>query len=182
MDLGGCVIHRFEADATIDAFDCGDKDLNDFIKHDAANYAKQKLAYSYVMLKDSKVIAYFSLANDRISVDGFETATQFNRFRRHYFVNAKRRRVYPAAKLCRLAVDVGYRGCRIGSSLLNMVKVVLSCSSKSACRFLTVDAYQDVVEFYHKNGFVCFNENDISQRQTIPMYFDLCDYQDFKIA
>jgi hypothetical protein len=52
-----------------------------------------------------QVIAYFSLANDKITITDFPDKNAFNRFRRKRFVNQKRLKSYPAVKICRFAVD-----------------------------------------------------------------------------
>lgn len=51
-------------------FDCGDEDLNDFILNEAKLYRKELLAVSYVLeqVESHLVHAYFSMANDRISL------------------------------------------------------------------------------------------------------------------
>lgn len=43
--------------------------------------------------KNKQVLAYFSLANDRVSLSDFDNKTEFNRFRKHRFVNEKRLKV-----------------------------------------------------------------------------------------
>ena len=54
-----------------ESFNCGDTDLNDFILHEAPLYREALLAVSYVAKIDNRVIAYFSLANDRVSLGDF---------------------------------------------------------------------------------------------------------------
>lgn len=73
----------------VSEFDCGDEDLNDFITNDAPLYRMNLLATTYVLenKNSGKVVAYFSVANDRISIKDFPSNTDFNRFRRHKFVN-----------------------------------------------------------------------------------------------
>jgi len=61
------------------------------------------------------IAAFFSLANDRVSLSDFENKTEFNRFRRRRFVNEKRITSYPATKLCRLGVNLSAKGAGIGS-------------------------------------------------------------------
>lgn len=39
--------------------------------------------------KTGELAAYFSLANDKISITDFESKTDFNRFRKQKFVNEK---------------------------------------------------------------------------------------------
>lgn len=99
-------IRRLGKGETVSAFDCGDDDLNDFILNEAMRYRQARLAITYVIeLKNSdEVVGFFSLANDRVSVSDFENKTEFNRFRKKRFINEKRLKSYPAAKICRLGV------------------------------------------------------------------------------
>ena len=101
------LIRRLDENESVAEFNCGDEDLNEFIQRDVIDYRKALLAVSYILQhrQTGKVAAYFSLANDRISIDDFPSNTDFNRFRKHRFVQQKRMRSYPAAKLCRLGVD-----------------------------------------------------------------------------
>ena len=110
--------------------------------------------------KNKQVLAYFSLANDRVSLSDFDNKTEFNRFRKHRFVNEKRLKSYPASKVCRLGVDISAKGMRIGSYLIDFIKSYFLMDNKTGCRFLTVDAYAGAVPFYLKNGFIPLNDQD----------------------
>ena len=70
-------------------FTCGDSDLDDFFKNDSLHYSVQKLATSYVVEGEDALLAYFSIANDSISIEDFYKSSSFNRFRKR-FANAKR--------------------------------------------------------------------------------------------
>lgn len=167
-------IRKIGIDEQIESFDCGDADLNDFILHESQLYRKALLAVSYVLERndDKSVCAYFSLANDRISIEDFENNTAFNRFRRRRFVNEKRLKSYPAAKICRLAVSSQYRGEHIGSFILNFIKSSFVTDNKTGCRFLTVDAYRQTLPFYSVNHFIPLNEED-ADAGTRLLFFDL---------
>ncbi|MDE6369616.1 MAG: GNAT family N-acetyltransferase, partial [Muribaculaceae bacterium] len=88
------------------AFDCDDEDLNDFLLNESNLYRNALLSVTYVVEeKETKeILAYFSLSNDKVSISDFESKSEFNRFRRHKFVNEKRLRSYPAIKIGRLAI------------------------------------------------------------------------------
>lgn len=58
---------RLTDDYPLDAFDCGDDDLNDFLLNDAKSFQKRQIAYTYILEEDGKVLAYFCLLNDKIS-------------------------------------------------------------------------------------------------------------------
>lgn len=168
-------IRKLQPGDTVSAFDCGDSDLNEFILKEAMLYREALLAVTYVLEDERQnTLAYFSLANDRISLSDFETKTEFNRFRRHKFVNEKRIKSYPAAKICRLAVGNSEKGMHLGSYLIDFIKSYFVEDNKTGCRFLTVDAYADAVPFYLKNDFIPLNDDD-KEEPTRLLFFDLND-------
>lgn len=169
-------VRKLSAVERIDNFNCGDADLNDFIMNEAAAYRKALLAVTYIFEEKStnRVVAFFSLANDKVSLSDFENKTEFNRFRKMRFVNEKRLKSYPVAKLCRLGVDVSIKGQSIGTILLKFIKSYFVVENKTGCRFLTVDAYANAVPFYLKNGFVPLNDANKTD-DTRLLYYDLKD-------
>ena len=92
-------VHKMDENESVATFDCGDEDLNGFILTDAPLYRKEKLAVTYIVTEKAdrnKVVAFFSLSNDRISISDFDNKTKYNRFSRR-FNNHKRLKSYPAA-------------------------------------------------------------------------------------
>lgn len=156
------------------SFNCEDEDLNDFILNEASLYRSALLSVTYIVEdKLSKdVIAYFSLSNDKISISDFESKTDFNRFRKHKFVNEKRLRSYPAIKIGRLAIAKSVQHQSIGTYLLEFISDYFLVDNKSGCRFVTVDAYVDAIPFYIKNSYQFLNSDD-EDKKTRVMYFDL---------
>ena len=166
-------------DETVKSFDCGDADLNDFILNEAGPYSEALLAVTYVFEtaddeKHEHIAAYFSLANDRVSMSDFPNKTEFNRFRRRRFVNEKRLKSYPAAKICRLAVNQNLKGLHLGEFLVRAIKSFFLADNKTGCRFLTVDAYAAAIPFYLKQKFVPLTVED-ERAVTRLLYFDLND-------
>lgn len=160
---------------SINTFNCGDDDLNNFIIHESANYSKARISVTYTISdkeKEDKVIAYFSLANDKLSVSDFNSNSEFNRFRKHRFPHEKILRSYPAVKLCRLGIDTAYKGIGLGSVLINFIIGLYMTSNRAGCRFVTVDAYNTAVPFYEKNGFILLTKKE-STGTTTPLYYDL---------
>lgn len=119
----------------VSGFDCGDDDLNDFLFNEAKPYRKELLAETYVLVKvdnPTKIIAFCSLANDKVSIDNFKSTTDFNHFRRKQgFPQSKRMKSYPAVKFCRLGVDVSMRGLAAGTRFIDFVKSFFSCNNKT---------------------------------------------------
>ena len=172
-------IRRLKRRESIESFDCGDADLNDFILKESPLYRQALLAVSYIVenKQNLTVSADFSLANDKVALNDFESKTEFNRFRKHRFVNEKRLKSYPAVKICRLGVDLSMKGQYIGTFLLNFIKSYFVIDNKTGCRFLTVDAYAGAVPFYLKNGFIPLNDED-ADADTRLLYFDLATIAD----
>lgn len=168
-------IRKLSKNEKVTTFDCGDDDLNDFIINESILYRQARLAVSYVIENrlSHKVVGYFSLANDKISLSDFDNKTEFNRFRKKKFVNDKRLRSYPAAKICRLGIDISMKGKSLGTFLLDFIKSYFVVDNKTGCRFLTVDAYAAAIPFYIKNNFLPLDTSIDSNTPTQLMYYDL---------
>lgn len=171
-------IRKLNLNERVESFSCGDEDLDDFIINDAPLYREALLAVTYIIERISghETVAYFSLANDRIAIKDFPSNNEFNRFRKHRFVNEKRLTNYPAVKLCRFAISKSIKGQHLGSILLDFMKRYFISDNKTGCRFLTVDAYRSAESFYLKNGFLYLSSGD-SERPTRLMFYDLINLE-----
>lgn len=170
-------VRQLGDEEVIEDFSCGDADLDDYILNESRRYQMELIAANYLLEDEHRrLIAFFTLVNDRVCINDFETPTAFNRFRSKRFVQAKRFRGYPAVKVGRLGVTKEFIRSGIGSILLDFIKTYFIKNRRTGCRFLTVDAYQDAVTFYDKNGFVKLNED--SNSNTCLMYYDLLDFKD----
>lgn len=158
-------------------FECKDDDLNHFLWDDAKKYLSELIAVTYLLIdRDNKeIVAYFSLLNDKVSYD-FENKTNWNRLNRR-ISNRKRRKTYPSVKVGRFAVSKKYEGGGIGSDILNFIKLFFTKSNKTGCRFITLDAYAEAVDFYRKNGFDFFTHKDEGE-STRLMFYDLKPFKD----
>ena len=135
---------------SIKEFDCGDKDLNDFILNRATLFDKYRLSVSYACsdAESGQLLAYCSLANDKVAVTDFKDKTEFNRFRKKQgFPNEKRLKSYPAVKLCRLGVDERAKGHQIGTTVLDYIKSMFFFENKAECRSILCKKWIQVHEF-----------------------------------
>lgn len=174
MNKDNIQLRRLGENDIITSFDCGDEDLNDFIKTDAPLYFRVRLATSYVIedKNTQETIGYFSLAHDRISLTDFPSNSAYNRFRKQFFAQGKMFKSYPALKICRLATSKDYRGEGLGTMIVNMIIASYKKDNKAGCRFITVDAYSDALPFYYKQGFMPLSKEDEGS-PTRLLYFDL---------
>jgi GNAT superfamily N-acetyltransferase len=164
-------------DETLSAskFDCGDSDINEFLKIDAFKYQEQKIANTFCFVDDSdQIIAFFSISNDCLNDLGYSNNT-WNKFHRKIKLpNEKRIRQYPSVKIGRLGIDKIYQGQGLAHQLMIFIKGWTTLELKPACRLLLLDAYNKTpqLNYYSKNGFEFLLDSDIRDKTRL-MYFDL---------
>ena len=164
-------------------FDCGDKDLNEFLMKDALDYQRGLFAVTYVLENDEDTILYFSLSNDKLSA--IEPSKSFWRKVKNTIPHEKHRKDFPAVKIGRFAVGAKYQHSdeHWGTTTMNFIKEWMVNDNKTGCRFITVDAYKQAVPFYQKNGFDFMGRDEqlrfetdkdkLESDGTYAMYFDL---------
>lgn len=143
---------------TIKPFDCNDKDLNEFLTDDAINYNNALMAVTYLLEGEDKTFAYFSLLNDKISKTDF-SCSNWKRAKKH-LAHSKHRSDYPAVKIGRLAVHKDLQRnptVHIGKAIIDNIKLSMLDHNKTGCRYITVDAYYQSVEFYQHCNFDFMN-------------------------
>jgi GNAT superfamily N-acetyltransferase len=154
-------------------FNCGDNDLDDFLTNAAKRFQQDLLAVTYILEDPEKkeTVAFFSLFNDNISAQNFDDKEYWINWRLN-LKKGKRFKSYPAIKIGRLAVSESYQSLGLGSSIINIIKVLFILENRTGCRYITVDAYSQSLRFYENNGFSYFGNAD-AKRDTRQMYYDL---------
>ena len=176
LKISGYSVVRLSSNHTILPFDCDDDDLNDFLLNSSKDFQEKLLAVTYV-LEDrvaGETVAFFSLLNDKISAELFESGNQWKKRIRSLFPDPKQLRDYPSMKIGRLAVSKNYQRKNIGQNILNILKILFVTENRTGCRFITVDAYRKSLSFYEKNGFIYFSSKD-KDDDTRQMYYDLAN-------
>ena len=156
----------------IKTFDCGDSDLNDFLLNDSCPQLGQLFSVTYLLEKDNKTVAFFTLVNDKIKLEDSRSKNFWTTKLGKKIPHNKRRKDYPAVKIGRLAVNNDYKGFGVGTAILDYIKIWFVEGNKTGCRFITVDAYTKSLAFYEKNGFNYLTDKDEND-DTRLMYFDL---------
>ncbi len=150
----------------LDSFDCGDADLNEFLKIDSFGYRDQLIAKTFLVIHKEQVVAFFSVMNDAIKLKLEETNAAQNLTRLHE---------YPALKVGRLGVDENYQRRGLGRICLGFILGLgRKINEASACRFITVDSYPESILFYERQGFI---RNQIYERKQnfVSMRLDLLE-------
>ncbi len=164
---------RLEPKHLLSNFDCGDEDLNEFLKDNAHDFAEQRIANTFVLEDADKIVAYFCLLNDKISQE--ESSNNKWKKIKKEFPEGKQFSSYPAIKIGRFAVSREYRGLNFGTDLMVMLKDMLNNNPNySAFRYLTVDAYLSAIGFYEKNDFKILSPQTVN-KDTRLMFFDMME-------
>ncbi|MFZ4741132.1 MAG: GNAT family N-acetyltransferase [Bacteroidales bacterium] len=179
MDFSDIVFVRLEHDYNLKSFNCEDSDLNDFFHNDSKDHHKDLITVTYIFESKSnnETIAFYSLLNDKITIDNFDSKNQYKKHIKNKMITRKKYESYPSVKIARFAVSQNHKGKKIGSSLIDIIKRTFITNNRTGCRYITVDAYGKSIGFYQKNGFLFLTKKDIKE-DTRLMYFDLINLQD----
>lgn len=153
-------IVRLNRDHAIGDFNCDDADLNEFLQNDSIKQQEQLFGVTYLLEGEEKIAAFFTISNDKIRLEEGKSRNFWNSQVGKNIPHNQRRKDYPAVKLGRLGVHNEFKGKGIGTMILDYLKKWFRSRNKTGCRFLTVDAYVQSLEFYLKNGFKYLNDGD----------------------
>lgn len=152
-------------------FDCGHKELNDFLKENVEGYHKMNLAKTWLVVYNDEIIGYFTLSNDSIKLK-LEERSSFPEEKQNLSE-------FPAVKIGRFGVDKKFQKQGVGTLCLEVISgIILRNTQEIGCRFITVDAKNDENsrKFYEKNEFV---RNEVYKEKpehvTVSYRFDLCN-------
>ena len=150
----------------LELFDCGDNDLNEFLKKDSFAYQDKDIAKVYLVISSERVIGYFSLQNDAVKLKLSE----------RYLAEIKKPHTeYPAVKIGRLGIGQEFQRKGLGKLIISIaIGLITKVKKYSACRFITVDSYFKSVGFYKKYGFeVNKHEEYASKKHYVSMRLDI---------
>lgn len=163
IDLSKIKVVRLSSVYDLKRFDCGDADLNDFIQNDALKYEEERLASTFLVIYEEKLLAgFFSLVNDSIRLKDDEED------------DLLRSTEYPATKIARLAVQKELQKRGLGKLMIQIaIALILECKH-GASRFVTVDSYPAVVKWYERFGFTRnLHSRYVRRDDFVSMRYDL---------
>jgi GNAT superfamily N-acetyltransferase len=134
-------IEKLRRDHPIDAFDCGQEALNNWLRKHALQNQGAGAAQTYVGLVDGVVIGYYSLAVGQI-----EYADAPERLRK-----GLARHPVPVMLLARLAVDKNWQKKGVGRALVrDAVLRTMQAAEIAGIRALAVHAKDDAARRYYE--------------------------------
>lgn len=165
----------FKSESTaVRLFDCGNKDLNTFLRSDeVANYEKELLGKTTLVFYDGNLVGYYTISNGSLRTEYLKTWRSFTKAGEVH-LNA-----IPCLIIGRLAVDKRWQNRGIGRAVMQRITIhALDCSKHSGIRLLVVQAKKEATDFYKKLGFDFVFETSeekkrFKARNTRTMFFDL---------
>ncbi len=158
-----------------ESFDCGESEINKFLKDYSINFQKEKMTNTFVFKNEKdEVVIFFSISNDCLNDIRYENSV-WNKFHRKIKLpNDKRIRQYPSVKITQLGIDKSIQGKGLSHQLLDFIKYWTFEEHKPACRLLILDSLNKEVQIktYLKNDFVFLSDLDEDNKHRF-MYFDL---------
>ncbi len=142
-------------------FSCGVEALDNYLKRQAGQDVKRRVAAAFVLSPDGRIIAgYYTLSQFLVELDAIPRLIA-KRLPRYPMV--------PATLIGRLAVSIEFRGQGLGEMLLmDALYRSLTLSEQIASAAVIVDAKNDQARrFYLKYGFV--ELPGVSGRLFLPM-------------
>lgn len=158
-------IRRLEEADSLDAFDCGDDALNNYLRRHAwNNQLKSSIGVTYVAADESAprtVLGYFTLAASGVARESLPAK----------YVRGLPPYDLPMILLARLAVDRRFSGRGLGRTLLaEALKISAGISEQIGCRAVVVDAYPAAVPWYGVYGFIPIEGG---KGPNVRMYLDI---------
>ena len=135
-------IEKLRREQLLEEFDCGKEDLNRFLKRQAWANQQSHSAQTYVLAKDLRVLAYYSLAAGSVTHD--EATVRVRK--------GQARHPIPVILLARLAVDATAHGQGLGAALLKdaLVRTAQAADTIGA-RALLVHAKDDSAKAFYEH-------------------------------
>ncbi|WP_298521437.1 GNAT family N-acetyltransferase [uncultured Methanobrevibacter sp.] len=174
------------AEHDLSDFDCGDEDLNDFLKNDALAQQKEKLNVTKLVMYNGDIIGFASLLTDTLKLKNIKDENLRLKIKGKLNINSNKRGI-SAVKIGRLAINRKYSNKGLGShilrSILNNLKKI--SENKVGFRFIIIEGYAKAFNFYVvRNGFEYLKKDEKSIKnidfimnrdptKTFYLYLDL---------
>jgi GNAT superfamily N-acetyltransferase len=161
--------------AVCSQFVCGDtsedQDLADFLRDDALRLQTLKIVSTYVAFQDDQAIGYVALLPDALNLSAGERRKVKTGSVK---MSGNDHPIVPALKVARLAVSKDHQRQGVGEYLLRFALfTALDISGVAGCRFLTLDALPNRVEYYQKRGFVLNTDDKYKGKERPSMRYDI---------
>ena len=158
----------------MESFDCGKKELNDFLCSDeVTNYERLLLGKTTLVYYQGELASYHTLFNKTLRIRYLKTYKSFSKLGEYHLDGI------PATAIGRLAVDKRWQNRGIGRTAFKKISMdAYNNAQHSAIRLIVVQAKEEAIDFYAKLGFEHVFETRSEKKlfqntRTRTMFFDL---------
>lgn len=139
---GHCRIEKLRHDHKIDGFDCGQENLNRYLKRYASMNQRADGAQTYVGTCDDIVIGYYTLVVGQVA---YEEASE-------RLSKGLSRNAVPIMLLARLATDINWQGKGVGAGLLrDAMQRTAQAADIAGIRAFIVHAKNDEAKAFYEH-------------------------------
>lgn len=139
----------------------GEKDLNAFLIDDALSSQNDLITRTYLCFLNNNLVGFITLLNDTVGKDNVDDGIEAYEYGK-----------YPAIKIARLAIQKEFRERDIGTSLLHWaLGKVNEVSKHVGCRYITVNAKQESIEFYTVKSKLKFKVVKATAKKDYPSLY-----------
>ncbi len=143
-------ILSFETSLAFKHFNCGDENLNKYIRSHAQLNDQNNLSKTFICCDKDDVVGFVTLCSSQIEFQ--EMPNSYQQTMPKYPV--------PAIKIARLAIDNKYQGQGYGKALLQFAfKKILQVSISTGVKLVVVNAKDSSKKFYERFGFIEIKDN-----------------------
>lgn len=162
-------IERFRENADVRSFDCGNRELNDFLTtEEVERYEQEKLGNTHLVYwqPEGQLAGYFTISSESIRIQYMHSVKSFS------IPGEIRVTAIPGIKIGRLGVDNRFKGRDVGTHILRYI-AGLALRNPAAARVLFLEAYPESIGFYGKFEFTVIEHQRLRNRRNRLMVFDL---------
>ncbi len=130
-------------------------------------------AYAYCIMSNHIILGYYQILFREIELDDFPDEIS------EYNADIKEDKI-SSVHIRYLAIEKKYQNKKIGTNTLQVIiKDIEQFAENWPIRVITIDARNDLVEWYEKQGFKRMRKNTVGQDiSTESMYFDCMRFSD----
>jgi len=169
-------IEPFVETRKVKDFDCGNRDLNEFLSTDEVRrYDREGLGKTHLVYCRGELVAYFTTCLSELRWEYVKHVKSFNRY------SSEMVEAYPGIKIGRLAVQKKLQGRGIGTAILRYIAgMALALRSQHGIRLLILQAKLESIPFYERNGFMLTLETkrERKRKNNRTMFLDILEIRD----
>lgn len=153
-------------------FDCGVDSINEYVKNSYYPTIMQQ-AYAYCIMSNHIILGYYQILFRELELDDFPDEIS------EYNADIKEDKI-SSVHIRYLAIEKKYQSNKIGTNTLQVIiKDIEQFAENWPIRVIAIDARNDLVEWYEKQGFKRMRKNTVGQDiSTEAMYFDCMRFSD----